>query len=197
MFSTKEQLDKKTGPYGIGRLSYLQSLVTEFQDTNSLESKQQVLANLANFAYDPLNYDYFRTLNVLDLFLDAVEETDDKLVEFAVGGISNCCLDKENKEYFLKNNGVQSVIRCLSSQNEETVLSAITTLMYLTTPSSKAEICCLPVVECMLRFSEASNKRLSNLAQVFIQDYCTESQVNEAKNIQIEFSMNNETSQVH
>jgi hypothetical protein len=36
MFSTKEQLDKKTGPYGIGRLSYLQSLVTEFQDTNSL-----------------------------------------------------------------------------------------------------------------------------------------------------------------
>ena len=36
MFSSKEQLDKKTGPYGIGRLSYLQSLVTEFQDTNSL-----------------------------------------------------------------------------------------------------------------------------------------------------------------
>lgn len=36
MFSTKEQLDKRTGPYGIGRLSYLQSLVTEYQDTNSL-----------------------------------------------------------------------------------------------------------------------------------------------------------------
>lgn len=34
MFSTKEQLDKKTGPYGVGRFSYLQSLVTEYQDTS-------------------------------------------------------------------------------------------------------------------------------------------------------------------
>ena len=33
------------------------------------ESKQQVIANLANFAYDPLNYDYMRRLNILDLFL--------------------------------------------------------------------------------------------------------------------------------
>jgi hypothetical protein len=27
------------------------------------------LANLANFAYDPVNYEYMRTLNVIDLFL--------------------------------------------------------------------------------------------------------------------------------
>jgi len=33
------------------------------------ESKLQVLANLANFAYDPVNYDYIRRLNVIDLFL--------------------------------------------------------------------------------------------------------------------------------
>ena len=35
MFSSKEHLERKTGPYGIGRFSYLQSLVTEFQDTDS------------------------------------------------------------------------------------------------------------------------------------------------------------------
>lgn len=34
-----------------------------------IDYKQQVLANLANFAYDPVNYDYFRELNILDLFL--------------------------------------------------------------------------------------------------------------------------------
>lgn len=27
------------------------------------------MANLANFAYDPINYDYFLQLNVVDLFL--------------------------------------------------------------------------------------------------------------------------------
>ncbi len=35
MFSSREYLEKKTGPYGVGRFSYLQSLVTEFQDTDS------------------------------------------------------------------------------------------------------------------------------------------------------------------
>ena len=36
MFSTKAYLEKKTGPYGIGRLSYLQSLVVEYQDSSDL-----------------------------------------------------------------------------------------------------------------------------------------------------------------
>ena len=36
MFSSKAYLEKKTGPYGIGRLSYLQSLVVEYQDSSDL-----------------------------------------------------------------------------------------------------------------------------------------------------------------
>ena len=32
-------------------------------------SKEEILANLANFAYDPINYEHFRKLNVVDLFL--------------------------------------------------------------------------------------------------------------------------------
>ena len=35
----------------------------------SLESKLQILANLANFAYDPINYEYLRILNVIELFI--------------------------------------------------------------------------------------------------------------------------------
>jgi len=42
MFSTREHLAKRTGPFGIGRASYLQSLVGEFQDTESEDSKEQV-----------------------------------------------------------------------------------------------------------------------------------------------------------
>ncbi|KAK3612594.1 hypothetical protein CHS0354_042102 [Potamilus streckersoni] len=183
MFSTKEQLEKRTGPYGIGRFSYLQSLVTEFQDTTSDEAKKETLANLANFAYDPINYEHLRKLNVLDLFLDALEETNEKIVEFAIGGICNACLDKQNKEYILKNDGVRLVTRCLSSLNEETVSSATTTLMYLMTPTSKQEIITLPIVECMIRFSQSKNKKLSNLAQVFLEDYCSEEQFQEARSV--------------
>ncbi|KAK3089130.1 hypothetical protein FSP39_001074 [Pinctada imbricata] len=184
MLSTKEQLAKKTGPYGVGRFSYLQSLVTEFQDTTTDEAKLEVLANLANFAYDPVNYEYMRKLNVIDLFLDCLDESNEKLVEFSIGGLCNICLDKQNKEHMLKNGGVSLVIKCLSSPVEETVLSAITTLMYLITPSSKEEITSLPVVECMLRFSMSDNKRLSNLASIFLQNYCNPSQIEAARNAQ-------------
>ncbi|XP_075418310.1 armadillo repeat-containing protein 7 isoform X2 [Tenrec ecaudatus] len=48
----------------MGRLGYLQALVTEFQETESQDAKEQVLANLANFAYDPNNYQYLRQLRV-------------------------------------------------------------------------------------------------------------------------------------
>lgn len=44
-----------------------------------------MLANLANFAYAPKNYEYLRQLKVLDLFLDMLTEDNDTLVEFALG----------------------------------------------------------------------------------------------------------------
>ncbi|KAL3869067.1 hypothetical protein ACJMK2_041794 [Sinanodonta woodiana] len=202
MFSSKEQLEKRTGPYGIGRFSYLQSLVTEYQDTTSDEAKKETLANLANFAYDPINYEHLRKLNVLDLFLDALEEANEKFVEFAIGGICNACLDKQNKDYILKNDGVRLVTRCISSPNEDTVLSAITTLMYLMTPTSKQEITAFPIVECMLRFSQSKNKKLSNLAQVFLEDYCSKEQIQEARRVQQELIKsstleNSQTTEAH
>ncbi|XP_061472111.1 armadillo repeat-containing protein 7 isoform X1 [Rhineura floridana] len=168
---------------GLGRLEYLQALVTEFQVTESSEAKEQVLANLANFAYDPKNYEYLRQLRVLDLFLDMLTEDNETLVEFALGGLCNLCLDKINKDYILEANGVAAVVSSLSSSNEETVMSAVTTLMYLTTPQSRQQITALPVVECMLRFSLSANRRLQNLATVFLEDYCTPLQIEEARNL--------------
>ncbi|XP_072172792.1 armadillo repeat-containing protein 7-like [Diadema setosum] len=181
MFSSRERLDNRTPSEGVGRLQYLQALVTEFQQTESEECREQVLANLSNFAYDPINYDYLRQLNVIDLFLDTLTEPNERLVEFGIGGLCNLALDKENKALILQNDGVSLVKDCLSSPNEETVLSAITTLMYLTTPASKSEITAPSIVECMHRFAGSSNKRLSNLAEVFLQDYCTPEQRSRAQ----------------
>ena len=41
---------------------------------NFTENKLQIIANLTNFDYDPINYGFFRTLNMLDLFLDVLAE---------------------------------------------------------------------------------------------------------------------------
>lgn len=59
------------------------------------EAKSQVLANLANFAYDPINYGYIRDVGVLDILIYVVKkETDEKLLQFSVAGICNLCIGK-------------------------------------------------------------------------------------------------------
>lgn len=172
----------KVDPH-VGRLGYLQALVTEFQETQSQDAKEQVLANLANFAYDPNNYPYLRQLQVLDLFLDSLSEDNENVVEFALGGLCNLCPDRANKEHIIQTGGIPLIINCLSSPNEETVLSAITTLMALSSPGSgaPAELTALPVVQCMLRFSVSASTRLRNLAQIFLEDFCSPSLVAKAR----------------
>ncbi|XP_046888481.1 armadillo repeat-containing protein 7 [Hypomesus transpacificus] len=166
---------------GSDRFEYLQSLVTEFQDTDSEEAKEQVLANLANFAYDPRNMVDLRTLQVMDLFLDMLTEDNENFVEFGMGGLCNMSMDPECRDQILQSDGIALVTSCLSSRREETVLSAISTLMNLTTAASRSLTTDTTVVQCMLRFSLSQNPRLRNLASVFVQDYCTRQQVARAE----------------
>ncbi|KAM4662063.1 armadillo repeat-containing protein 7 [Discoglossus pictus] len=112
-----------------------------------------------------------------------LSEDNETLVEFGIGGLCNLCLDKVNKSHILSAGGVNLVINCLSSRREETVLSAITTLMYLCTAGSLKEITAPPVVECMVRFSLSTNRRIKNLATIFLEDYCSEKQVQEAREL--------------
>ncbi|PWA21382.1 armadillo repeat-containing protein 7 [Gambusia affinis] len=163
------------------RFEYLQSLVTEFQDTDSEEAKEQVLANLANFAYDPKNMEYLQELQVPDLFLDMLTEENENFVEFGMGGLCNLSMDPECREVILQSGGISLVTNCLSNRREETVLSAVTTLMNLATPATRSQISEPGILQCMLRFSLAESPRLRNLAAVFLQDCCSEEQVRQAQ----------------
>lgn len=177
MFSRKEQLIQRTGKSGVGRFSFLKLLIEEFQKTKSRDAKEQVLANLANFAYDPVNYDYLRTLRVADLFLEVLSDKNTNLVRFAIAGICNLCSDPLNREYILRNQGVSLVSQLLSSSDEETVLSAITTLIFLITTESKNEIVTPEIINCMISFSKVKNTRLQNLSSIFLVDYCDSKEV--------------------
>lgn len=58
------------------------------------EARCQVLANLANFAYDPINYPWVRQLGVIDVFLTQVSEGSPDLCHFAIAGLCNLALGK-------------------------------------------------------------------------------------------------------
>lgn len=170
MFSTRSSLKRRAGCSGTDRFQYLQSLVSEFQDTDSYEAREQIVANLANFAYDPINYEHLRRLNILDLFLDMLSEDKESLVEFGIGGICNACLDPLNRQHIVANNGIPLVVRCLASSNEETVLSAMLTLNYLETTETREQIRSQPVDECMRKYAASNNARLRNLATILLEE---------------------------
>ena len=98
-------------------------------------------------------------------------------------GLCNLCADRANREYILQAGGIPLIVNCLSSPSEETVLSAVTALMGLGSPGagSHLELTARPVVQCMLRFSLSASARLRNLAQIFLEDFCSPSQVAEAR----------------
>ncbi|KAK7070380.1 Armadillo repeat-containing protein 7, partial [Halocaridina rubra] len=138
MFSSYERLQKRSGKKGVDRYQYLKELVEEFNTTSSSDSREQVLANLASFSYDPINYKWLRNLGVIDIFLNQLSVETANLLRFAAAGLCNLCLDFENKAYILQNGGVRLLKEHLTSDDDPTVLSVITSLMFLFTPESKA-----------------------------------------------------------
>lgn len=83
--------------------------------------------------------------------------------------------------YILRNRGVELISSLLSSQDEEVVASAISTLMFLITPESRSEIISTETIKLMLELSCNSNVRIKNLADIFLSDYCQTSEVEGAK----------------
>lgn len=171
MFTTKERLIKRTGKNAIGRYEFLKLLATEFKTTKSKEAKEQVLANLANFAYDPINYGYIRQLQIIDLFLYALSEDNVKLVRFAAGGICNLCVDPINKLYILRNRGIQLLTDLLSSQDEDILLSIIAALIYLNTPEARDQMTRDIIDSISELCSNHQSNRVKNLAIVFLNDH--------------------------
>ncbi|XP_020234139.1 armadillo repeat-containing protein 7 [Cajanus cajan] len=170
MFTNDQRQLERTGRYGTHRLQFLQDLVTEFQNTSEDETREKNLANLANFAYDPYNYNFLRQLNVLELFIDCLTEPNEKLVEFGIGGICNSCVDPANAAIVTSVGGIPLIIQCLSSPVRNTVNYAIGALYYICNESNKEEILKPEVIDVIWRYaaSEEVSVSFSNLAKAFL-----------------------------
>eukprot|EP00257_Ricinus_communis_P018556 XP_015577303.1 armadillo repeat-containing protein 7 isoform X1 [Ricinus communis] len=170
MFTNNQRQEERIGKYGTPRLQYLQELVSQFQNASDEETKERIVANLANFAYDPYNYVFLRQLNVLELFLDCITEPNEKLVEFGIGGVCNSCADPANAAIITQSGGIPLIIQCLSSPVRNTVNYAIGALYYLCNSSNKEEILRPEVIDVIQRYAaaEAVNVSFSNLANAFL-----------------------------
>ncbi|XP_037492241.1 armadillo repeat-containing protein 7 [Jatropha curcas] len=176
MFTNNQRQEQRTGKYGTSRLQYLQELVSQFQNATDEETKERIVANLANFAYDPYNYAYLRQLNILEIFLDCITEPNEKLVEFGVGGLCNSCADPANAAIVAQCDGISLIIQCLSSPVRNTVNYAIAALYYLCNPSNKGEILKPEVIDIIQRYAAAGavSVSFSNLAKAFLDKHVSD-----------------------
>ena len=179
MFSTPQTLERRTGQNGVNRFDYLKQILNEINTTQSEDNKLQILANLANFAYDPINYEYFRRLNVIDVFLDTIKnnslnsENNIKKVNFAVAGICNLCLDEKNKEYLLANSLVDLLIVIIRAFKSDDVLliNILTIFVFLKHDQVKKQFASdSHLLEILKNMTNSKNKCLSNIANVFLED---------------------------
>ncbi|XP_028028571.1 armadillo repeat-containing protein 7-like [Bombyx mandarina] len=173
MFSSRAHLQKRTPKDGTDREAYLSLLVDEYLHSSSYEAKLQVLANLANFAYDPVNYSYIRDVGVLDIFLYVLKnETIGRLIRYAIAGVCNLCLDPLNADYILTHLGLKPLFRLLKSSDTDTVADTITTLIYMYNEKTKTEITDQDVINMMSNLKTTQDLRIVNLTTVFLQDVC-------------------------
>ncbi|KAF7831146.1 armadillo repeat-containing protein 7 isoform X1 [Senna tora] len=170
MFTNDQRQEERTGKYGTPRLQYLQDLSRLLMFLVFSETREKIVANLANFAYDPYNYNFLRQLNVLELFLDCIDEPNEKLVEFSVGGICNSCADPTNAAIVTQCGGIPLIIQCLSSPVRNTVNYALGALYYLCNESNKEEVLKPEVVDVIKRYAAAETVcvSFSNLAKAFL-----------------------------
>ncbi|XP_070072802.1 uncharacterized protein [Drosophila takahashii] len=94
MFSSHRTLKRRTPAQGIDRREYIGHLVDEYYTTTNIEAQEQVTANLANFAYDPINWPHLLEADALDVFLASLESQDQALKPHGIAALCNICLDK-------------------------------------------------------------------------------------------------------
>ncbi|KAJ0181294.1 hypothetical protein K1T71_003379 [Dendrolimus kikuchii] len=170
MFSSEAQLKRRTPINGTDRENFLTLLVDEYLNSTSIDAKCQILANLANFAYDPINYCFIRDVGVLDIFFHVIKhENNQKFLQFATAGVCNLCLDPLNAEYILTHLGLKPIIELLKSDQNDTVADVITTLIYLYNNDTKALLVEPAVISKMQDIEMCNDKKLSSLATIFLQ----------------------------
>lgn len=163
MLTTKRQLAERGGAES--RLKHLQDLVQQYQHSKDKNVRREALAHLANFAYDPINSDVLRRLNVIELFKDCLTDEDEEMVEFGMSGLCNMAVDPLNHAAMVAGDGIVLMTERLSSSREETALSAFTTFFYLSSTMPIPEAVWAKVQDALA----SSSVRLRNLAATIAQ----------------------------
>uniref|UniRef100_A0A8D8HJ52 Armadillo repeat-containing protein 7 n=1 Tax=Culex pipiens TaxID=7175 RepID=A0A8D8HJ52_CULPI len=171
MFSTADRLAKRTPKEGIDRRTYISLLVDEYYETSNIEAKQQVTANLANFAYDPINWPFLKEWKAHEVFVEILNASfDPVLLNHAAAGCCNLCLDSQTAEYLVLGGTVRQIKTLVAKyrSNGDLLGHLLTTLIQLGREAVLLEDHFRKV---LIALKSDSDKKISNLATVLLEDH--------------------------
>uniref|UniRef100_A0AAG5CYV8 Uncharacterized protein n=1 Tax=Anopheles atroparvus TaxID=41427 RepID=A0AAG5CYV8_ANOAO len=178
MFSTRERLKRRTPEGGINRRDYIHLLVDEYYETSNLEAQQQVTANLANFAYDPINWQFLLQAKAHELFYEILQQSgqgvvDRLLVLHAIVGLTNIALHSAAAEFIDRSNGLTQLNELLKKHISdcEIVCNILTCLSFLLDePRIKTLKQDASFSKLLSELQKSNNPRIANLATVLSED---------------------------
>ncbi|XP_073819354.1 LOW QUALITY PROTEIN: armadillo repeat-containing protein 7 [Musca autumnalis] len=177
MFSSHKKLKRKTPSPGINREEFIEHLVEEYYTTTNVEAQEQVTANLANFAYDPINWEYLKKKEAVKVFIELLESNNDTLKLHGIAGLCNIILDREISSFLGQPNNFKSIKQLfINTQNIEILLNCCT-LIYQLLGSQQVEKKDILSGDTIKRIQQInsqfkSNKRLSNISGLLLSDFC-------------------------
>ncbi|OQR99063.1 armadillo repeat containing 7 isoform 1 family protein [Achlya hypogyna] len=124
------------------RQGYLAQLVAECASPETAPAnKLQCLAHLANFAYDPINFGHLLRLNVVDLFVDVLDEAlqaaapadadSAAFMRLAMQGICNVAGDPRFQRLLFENDVLPLLLQATTQSDRATCAAAVATLFFL------------------------------------------------------------------
>ncbi|XP_050327747.1 LOW QUALITY PROTEIN: armadillo repeat-containing protein 7 [Bactrocera neohumeralis] len=178
MFSSHAYLKRRTPEKGIPRSDYIEHLVEEYHTTTNIEAKEQVTANLANFAYDPINWRYLKESGTLDVFEDCMKGPNECLQLHAIAGYCNICLDPVAFQ-FITNLEILAQINNLlhATESADIQLNCIALLYQLLTSDfcTKEQKALIAVPSLLKKITqlrnESTDQRVKNIATLFCEDF--------------------------
>ncbi|KAF0302496.1 Armadillo repeat-containing protein 7 [Amphibalanus amphitrite] len=148
------------------RYLYLRDLLEELQESQQPAARQQVLANIANFAYDPRNAEHLLRLGAPRLLLARLSDPDAALRRFAAAAVSNLCLEPRCRRALLAGGVLPALLLGLEESNPQTVAACLTTLLLLpvTDRSVWEQVDAERLTRLTVQLSGSEDRRLANLA---------------------------------
>ncbi|KAG9416209.1 Armadillo repeat-containing protein 7 [Aphanomyces cochlioides] len=132
-------------PGALSREAYLEQLMKECtHPATSADAREQCLAHLANFSYDPINFVYFLRLNIVDMFVDCLDEAlpaattsqgthshQGTMARLAMQGICNVAPDPRFQKIICENDAIPLIVRATNAGDTVTMAAALATLFFL------------------------------------------------------------------